>query len=169
MWPAVANHNEVRRVQLGAPETTRNTWPDIVSQVPVHHIGSPLLYPGGILRPRSSGNFSAFQVYSFGGLPETPVIGRDNMSGLKNWPVFESGHVRYRKPSPPITSGGRIRPFLTRFLHIEPDFMFLGRFGTFPLFCHVDMPNGRLAYVLPPVTVSQLFSSYHGSFAPEWT
>ena len=76
-----------------------------------------------------------------------PVIGRDNMSGLKNWPVFESGHVRYRKPSPPMTFGGRIRPFLTCFLRIEPDFMFLGRFGTFPLFCHVDMSNGRLAYV----------------------
>src|SRR6185312_14843559 len=97
VWPTVTNHNEVRRVQLGAPETTRNTWPDIVSQVPVHRIGSPLLYPGDILRPRSSGNFSAFRVYSFGGLPKTPVIGRDNMSGLKNWPVFVSGHVRYRK------------------------------------------------------------------------
>ena len=84
VWPAVANHNEVRRVQLGAPKTTQNTWPDIVSQVPVHRIGSPLLYPGGILRPRSSGNFLAFRVYSFGGLPETPMIGRDNMSGLKN-------------------------------------------------------------------------------------
>ena len=108
---------------------------------------APPLYPGGILRPRSSGNFSAFRVYSFGGLPETPVIGRDNMSGLKNWPVFESGHVRYRKPSPPITSGGRIRPFLSRFLRIEPDFMFLGCFGMFPLFFHVDMPNGCLSYV----------------------
>ena len=87
------------------------------------------------------------------------VIGRDNMSGLKNWPVFESGHVRYRKPSPHTTSGGRIRPFLTRFLRIEPDFMFLGRFGTFPLFCHVDLPNGRLAYVLPPVTYNTRFST----------
>jgi len=84
VWPTIANLNEVRRVQLGAPDTTRNTWPDIVSQVPVHRIGSPLLYPGGILRPRSSGNFSAFRVYSFGGLPEMTVIGRDNMSGLKN-------------------------------------------------------------------------------------
>ena len=141
VWPAVANHNEVRRVQLGAPETAQNTWPDIVSQVPVHHIGSPLLYPGGILRPRSSGNFSAFRVYSFWGLLEIPVIERDNMSGLKNWPVFESGHVRYRKPSPPITSGDRICLSLTRFLRIEPDFMFLGRFGMFPLLCHVDMCN----------------------------
>ena len=91
--------------------------------------------------------------------PEMPVIGRDNMSGLKNWPVFESGHVRYRKPSPPMTFGGRIRPFLTCFLRIEPDFMFLGRFGTFPLFCHVDMSNGRLAYVLPPVTYNTHFST----------
>ena len=72
---------------------------------------------------------------------------------------FESGHVRYRKPSPPITSGGRIRPSLTRFLRIEPDFIFLGRFGTFPLLCHVDMPNGHLAYVLPPVTYSHRFST----------
>ena len=72
---------------------------------------------------------------------------------------FESGHVRYRKPSPPITTGGRIRPSLTRFLRIEPDFIFLGRFGTFPLLCHVDMPNGRLAYVLPLVTYSTRFST----------
>ena len=99
-----SHHNEVRRVQLGAPETTRNTWLDIVSQVPIQRIGSPLLYTGGILRPRSFGNFSAFQVYSFGGLPETPVIGRDNMSGLKNWLVFESGHVRYRNPTLPSPS-----------------------------------------------------------------
>src|SRR6185312_1585980 len=69
------------------------------------------------------------------------------------------GHVRYRKLSPPITSRCRIRPFLTRFLRIEPDFMFLGRFGMFPLLCHVDMPNGRLAYVLPPVTYSTRFST----------
>ena len=107
----------------------------------------PYYTRGAFSDPRSSGNFSAFRVYSFGGLPETPVIGRDNMSGLKNWPVFESGHVRYRKPSPTITSGGRIRPFLSHFLRIESDFMFLGRFGTFPLFFHVDMPNGRSAYV----------------------
>ena len=60
---------------------------------------------------------------------------------------FESGHVRYRKPSPPITSGGRIRPSLTRFLRIEP------------MFC---LP-------WPIAIVSQLCSSYHGSFAPEWT
>ena len=77
-----------------------------------------------------------------------------------NWVLhFESGHVRYRKPSPPITSGVRIRPSLTRFLRIEPGFMFLGRFGTFPLLCHVDMPNGRLAYVLPLVTYSHRFST----------
>ena len=37
--------------------------------------------------------------------------------------------------------------------------MFLGRFGMFPLLCHVDMPNGRLAYVLPPVTYSHRFST----------
>ena len=111
----VAGRRQPQRGSEGTAWSTRNTWPDIVSQVLIHRIGSPLLYPGGILRPRSSGNFSAFRVYSFGGLPETPVIGRDNMSGLKNWPVFESGHVRYRKPSPPITSGGRIHPFLTHF------------------------------------------------------
>jgi len=81
------------------------------------------------------------------------------MSGLKNWPVFESGHVRYQKPSPPITSERRIRPSLTRFLRIEPDFMFLGHFGTFPLLCHVDMPNGHSAYVLHPVTYSHCFST----------
>ena len=96
-------------------------------------------------------------MYSFGGLLEIPVIERDNMSGLKNWLVFESGHVRYQKPSPPITSEDRICPSLTRFLRIEPDFMFLGRFGMFPLLCHVDMPNGRLAYVLPPVTYLNYF------------
>src|SRR6185503_4057807 len=82
-----------------------------------------------------------------------------HVTRLKNWPVFESGHVRYRKPSPPMTFGGRIRPFLTCFLRIEPDFMFLGRFGTFPLFCHVDMSNGCLAYVLPPVTYNTHFST----------
>jgi hypothetical protein len=48
MLPAMAEHTVVRRVQLGVLETTRNIWPDIVSPSPVHHIGSPLLYPGGI-------------------------------------------------------------------------------------------------------------------------
>ena len=41
-------HTAVRRVRLGAPETTRNTWPDIVSQVTVHRIGSPYYTRGGI-------------------------------------------------------------------------------------------------------------------------
>ena len=57
VWPTVANHNEVRMVQLGAPETTRNTWPDIVSQVPVHRIDSPLLYPGAFSDPEVMGIF----------------------------------------------------------------------------------------------------------------
>ena len=124
MWPAVANHNEVRRVQLGAPETTRNTWPDIVSQVPVHRIGSPYYTRGHPPTPRSFGNFSACWAHSFGGLPETPVIRRDNMSGLKNWAVLGSGHFRYRKLSPPVTSEGRFHPFLTHFLRGEPDSIF---------------------------------------------
>jgi hypothetical protein len=138
------------------PETHGRT---LFPKYPFTASAPPYYTRGAFSDPRSSGNFSAFRVYSFGGLPEMPVIGRDNMSGLKNWPVFESGHVRYRKPSPPITFGGRIRPFLTCFLRIEPDFMFLGRFGTFPLFCHVDMSNGRLAYVLPPVTCNTHFST----------
>jgi len=65
---AVANHNEVRRVRLGAPETTRNTWPDIVSQVPVHRIGSPLLYPWGILRPQKFWEFFSLPGVQFWGV-----------------------------------------------------------------------------------------------------
>ena len=84
----------------------------------------PLLYPGGIPPPRSSGKFSACWAHSFGGLPETPVIRRDNMSGLKNWAVLGSGHFRYRKLSPPATFEGRFHPFLTHFLRGEPDSIF---------------------------------------------
>ena len=124
MWPAVANRTVVRGVRLGAPETTRNTWPDIVSQVPVHRIGSPYYTRGASPPPRSSGNFSACWAHSFGGLPETPVIRRDNMSGLKNWAVLGSGHFRYRKLSPPVTSEGQFHPFLTHFLRGEPDSIF---------------------------------------------
>ena len=57
VWPAVANHNEVRRVQLGAPETTRNTWPNIVSQVLVHRISSPYYTRGAFSDPEVLGNF----------------------------------------------------------------------------------------------------------------
>src|SRR6185369_17042341 len=69
MWPAVANRTVVRGVRLGAPETTRNTCPDIVSQVPVHRIGSPY-YTRGHPPPRSFGNFLAFWAHSFGGFLE---------------------------------------------------------------------------------------------------
>ena len=98
--------------------------PDIVSQVPVHRIGSPYYTRGHPPTPRSFGNFSACWAHSFGGLPETPVIRRDNMSGLKNWAVLGSGHFRYRKLSPPVTSEGRFHPFLTHFLRGEPDSIF---------------------------------------------
>ena len=47
VWPTIANLNEVRRVQLGAPETTRNTWPDIVSQVPPFTASAPTYYTRG--------------------------------------------------------------------------------------------------------------------------
>src|SRR6185503_17485393 len=57
VWPAVANHNKVRRVQLGAPETTRNTWPNIVSQVLVHRIGSPYYTRGAFSDPEVLGIF----------------------------------------------------------------------------------------------------------------
>ena len=46
--PTEVESTMVRRVRLGALETTRNTWPDIVYLVPLHRISSPLLYPGGI-------------------------------------------------------------------------------------------------------------------------
>jgi hypothetical protein len=96
MWPAIANRTMVRKVRLGEPETIRNTRPDSVSQVPVHRIGSPLLYPRNIPPPRSSRNFSALWAHSFGGWSETLVIQRDNMGGLKNWAVFSSGHDTVR-------------------------------------------------------------------------
>jgi len=122
--PTEVESTMVRRVRLGALETTRSTWPDIVSQVPIHRIGSPLLYPGGIPPTQKFWEFSPCWAHSFGGLPETPVIRRDNMSGLKNWAVLGSGHFRYRKLSPPVTSEGRFHPFLTHFLRGEPDSIF---------------------------------------------
>ena len=57
VWPAVANRTGVRGVQLGAPETTRNTWLDIVSQVPVHRIGSPYYTRGHPPHPEVLGIF----------------------------------------------------------------------------------------------------------------
>src|SRR4026209_794678 len=68
VWPAVANHNEVRRVRLGAPETTRNTRPDLVSQVPGYRLGSPVLYPGGILRPQKFWEFFSLPGVQFWGV-----------------------------------------------------------------------------------------------------
>ena len=41
----------------------------------------------------------------------------------------------------------------------SPHWAWFHVFGTFPLLCHVHMPNGRLAYVLPPVTYSHRFST----------
>lgn len=89
--PAEAESTMVRRVRLGALETTRNTWPDIVYLVPFTASAPPYYTRGASPPPRSSGNFLACWAHSFGGLPGRPVIGRDNMSGLKNWAVFSSG------------------------------------------------------------------------------
>jgi len=55
--PTEAESTMVRRVRLGALETTQNTWLDIVYLVPLHRIRSPLLYPGGIPHPEVLGIF----------------------------------------------------------------------------------------------------------------
>jgi len=106
---------------LSRPENTHRT---LFPRYPFTASAPPTIPGGHPPTPRSSGNFSACWAHSFGGLPETPVIRRDNMSGLKNWAVLGSGHFRYRKLSPPVTSEGQFHPFLTHFLRGEPDSIF---------------------------------------------